>query len=86
MALQHGVLGTLIGLGLAKTAPELLPELGTTLRPAAKTLIHKGLVLIDAAQELVAEGREHLSELIAEVEYERSLEKGDEKEEKAKAA
>ena len=72
MALRHGLLGAFVGVGIAKTASDLLPAMGAALRPIAKELIRGGLVLADSVHELVAEGKEHLSDLLAEVEHERS--------------
>lgn len=86
MALRHGMLEALIGYGLAKVAPDLGTDMKATLRPVAKELIRKGLALADSVQEFVAEGKEHLSDLIAEVAYERSQENAEAKDEKAKAA
>ena len=72
MALRHGLLGTLVGMGIAKTASDLLPAIGTAARPLVKELIRGGLVLANSVHELVAEGKEHFSDLLAEVEHERS--------------
>ncbi|HXG18520.1 MAG TPA: hypothetical protein VNN62_05535 [Methylomirabilota bacterium] len=85
MALRHGVLGTLIGFGIAKAVPDdLFPKMGVALRPVAKALIHKGLSLIDSVQELVAEGQEYFSDLVAEVEYERAPKRAEDPEDEAK--
>jgi hypothetical protein len=78
MALLDDVLGNLgttllIGVGAALVAPVLLPVVGAVLRPVAKGLIKGGLYLVDAAQEIVAEGSEQLSDLVAEVQAERAL-------------
>lgn len=69
-----GNLGTtlLIGVGAALVAPVLLPAAGSVLRPVAKGLIKGGLYLVDAAQEVIAEGSEQLSDLVAEVQAERT--------------
>lgn len=69
-----GSLGTavLIGAGAAILAPVLLPVAGAVLRPVAKGLIKGGFYLIDATQELIAEGSEQLSDLVAEVQAERT--------------
>lgn len=69
-----GNLGTtlLIGVGAALVAPVLLPAAGSVLRPVAKSLIKGGLYLVDAAQEVIAEGSEQLSDLVAEVQAERT--------------
>jgi hypothetical protein len=67
-------LGTavLIGVGVALVAPVLFPAAGAVLRPVAKGLIKGGLYLVDAAQEIIAEGSEQLSDLVAEVKAERA--------------
>jgi hypothetical protein len=71
MALVDDVLsgwGTtvLIGVGVALAAPTLLPAAGAALRPVAKGLIKGGLFVVDSLKELVAEGGEQLSDLVAE--------------------
>lgn len=68
-----GGLGTaiLIGVGAALVAPVLFPVAGAVLRPVAKGLIKGGFYLIDTAQELIAEGSEQFSDLVAEVQAER---------------
>ena len=71
MTLQVG-LGVLVGLGIAKAKAELLPQVSASLRPVAKALIHSGFTFVDTVQELAAEGLEHLNDLVAEVQYERS--------------
>jgi hypothetical protein len=73
MAFRTGLLGACIGFAVAKALPDLLPEAGATFRPLAKELIKGGFTLADSLQQLVAEGREHFSDLVAEVEYERSV-------------
>ncbi|MGE0679455.1 MAG: DUF5132 domain-containing protein [Candidatus Binatia bacterium] len=69
-----GSLGTavLIGVGAALVAPVLFPAAGAVLRPVAKGLIKGGLYLVDATQEILAEGSEQLSDLVAEVKAERA--------------
>jgi len=56
----------LVGLGVVVAAPLLLPAVGAVVRPVAKTLIKSGLFLMDSVQAVVAEGREQLSDLVAE--------------------
>jgi hypothetical protein len=80
------LVGALIGLGIAKAKPELVPEVGTACRSAAKAVIRGGLTLLDSVQELAAEGAEHLSDIVAEVQYERTASAAAEAEQKAKAA
>jgi hypothetical protein len=62
----------LIGLGVALAAPTLLPTVGAVIRPVAKGLIKGGLYIADSLQELVAEGSEQVSDLVAEVKAERA--------------
>ncbi len=61
-----------IGIGVALVAPTLLPVVGGVIRPVAKGLIKGGLYIADSLQEIVAEGSEQFSDLIAEVKAERS--------------
>ena len=61
-----------IGVGVALAAPALLPAVGEVIRPVAKGLIKGGLYIADSLQEIVAEGSEQFSDLIAEVKAERS--------------
>jgi hypothetical protein len=56
----------LIGVGVALAAPILLPAVAAVVRPAAKGLIKGGLFVADSLKELVAEGGEQLSDLVAE--------------------
>lgn len=77
MALLEDTLGSLgtavlIGVGAALVAPVLFPAAGAVLRPVAKGLIKGGLYLVDATQEILAEGSEQLSDLVAEVKAERA--------------
>jgi hypothetical protein len=62
----------LIGVGVALAAPALIPAVGAVIRPVAKGLIKGGLYIADSLQEIVAEGGEQLSDLIAEVQAERT--------------
>lgn len=62
----------LIGVGVALAAPALIPAVGAVIRPVAKGLIKGGLYIADSLQEIVAEGGEQLSDLIAEVQAERA--------------
>jgi len=63
----------LIGVGVAVAAPGLLPAVSTAIRPVAKGLIKGGLYIADSLQEIIAEGGEQLSDLIAEVKAERGM-------------
>jgi len=55
-----------IGVGVALAAPALLPAAGAVIRPVAKGLIKGGLFVADSLRELVAEGGEQISDLVAE--------------------
>ena len=71
MALLDDVLSgwsstVLIGVGVALAAPILLPAAGAIVRPVAKGLIKGGLFVADSLKELVSEGQEQLSDLVAE--------------------
>jgi hypothetical protein len=63
----------LVGVGVAVAAPVLLPVVGTVVRPVAKGVIRGALFVSDTLQELVAEGQEQLSDLVAEVQAERAV-------------
>jgi hypothetical protein len=56
----------LIGVGVALAAPILSPAAGAIVRPVAKGLIKGGLFVADSLKELVSEGQEQLSDLVAE--------------------
>lgn len=56
----------LLGVGVALAAPILFPAVAAVARPAAKGLIKGGLFVMDSLQELVSEGGEKLSDLVAE--------------------
>jgi hypothetical protein len=56
----------LIGTGVVLAAPLLLPTVAAVIRPVIKGVIKSGLLLADSMQEMVAEGREQLSDLVAE--------------------
>ena len=71
MVLPMAFVGVLIGLAIAKAKSDLGPEVSTASRSAVKAVIHGGLVLLEAVQELAAEGAEQLSDIVAEVQYER---------------
>lgn len=55
----------LVGLGVVVAAPLLFPAAGAVIRPVAKGLIKGGLFVVDSLQEIVAEGSEQLSDLVA---------------------
>jgi hypothetical protein len=56
----------LVGIGVAIAAPIVLPAVGAIVRPVAKLAIRGGLFVVDAMQELVAEGAEQVNDLVAE--------------------
>jgi hypothetical protein len=58
--------------GAVFAAQRLRPDAGSVVRSLAKALIRKGLVVSEAVQELMAEGNENLSDLVAEVKAERA--------------
>jgi hypothetical protein len=60
----------LIGVGVAIAAPVLLPAVGAVIRPVAKGLIKGGLHVADSLKEMVAEGGEQISDLVAEAKAE----------------
>jgi hypothetical protein len=62
----------LIGVGVAIAAPVLFPTVGAVIRPVTKGLIKGGLYIADSLKEIVAEGSEQLSDLVAEVKAERA--------------
>jgi hypothetical protein len=56
----------LVGLGVVVAAPLVLPLVGAVVRPVAKVAVKGGLFVVDSLQELVAEGSEQLSDMVAE--------------------
>jgi hypothetical protein len=70
--LKGGLPGVLVGVGVALVAPVLLPAAATGVRPLAKTLIKGGLIVVETVREVVAEAGEQLSDLVAEVQEERT--------------
>lgn len=60
----------LIGIGVAVAAPVLLPAVGAVIRPVAKGVIKGGLFVADSLRELVAEGSEQVSDVVAEAKAE----------------
>jgi gas vesicle protein len=61
------LLGVVVG---AMAAPSVAPAAGRTVRPLAKALIRGALVVGDGVREMVAEAREQVSDLVAEVQAE----------------
>jgi hypothetical protein len=64
--------GILIGVGAAVAAPVVLPAAGAVVRPLAKGLISGCMLLASAVTEVVAEAKEQMSDLVAEVKAEQS--------------
>ena len=60
----------LVGIGVAFAAPVLLPVVGAIIRPVAKGIIKGGLFAADSLKELVAEGAEEVSDVVAEAKAE----------------
>ena len=59
--------GLLIGIGAAIAAPVILPATAAVVRPLAKGLIWGVLAATDKLKETVAETREQVNDLVAEV-------------------
>jgi len=62
-------LGVVVG---AVAAPAVAGATGTTLRPLAKATIKGVLAVTDSLREIVAEAREQVSDMVAEIHAERS--------------
>ncbi len=59
--------GVLIGIGAAIAAPVIIPATAAVVRPIAKGLIWGVLAAADKLKETVAETREQMNDLVAEV-------------------
>jgi hypothetical protein len=70
--LTGGIPGVLIGIGVALAAPVVLPAAAAGAKPLAKALIKGGFVVVDTVREVVAEAGEQLSDIVAEVQDERT--------------
>jgi hypothetical protein len=70
--LTGSIPGVLIGIGVALAAPVVLPTAAAGARPLAKALIKGGFVVVDTVREVVAEAGEQLSDIMAEVQDERT--------------
>jgi hypothetical protein len=66
-AMEGGVPRVLVGLGLAVAAPIVLPAVSAGARPLAKSLVKGFMTVAGGMRELVAEAREQMSDLMAEV-------------------
>jgi len=62
--------GVLIGVGAAIAAPVILPATAAIVKPIAKGLIWGYLTATDRLKETVAETREQMNDLVAEVKAE----------------
>ena len=56
----------LVGLGVVVAAPLILSFVGAVVRPLAKVAVKGGLFVVDSVQHRVAEGTEHVSDVVAE--------------------
>ena len=56
----------LVGLGVVVAAPLVLPLVGAVVWPVAKVVVKGGLFVVDSVRELVAEGSEQFSDVVAE--------------------
>ena len=61
--------GILIGIG-AMLAPQLVPKLGSALRPLVKSAVKAGYTLVDKGREMAAETSEQFQDIVAEVKAE----------------
>src|SRR5262249_31202355 len=57
----------LVGVGVALVAPVVVPALAAGGRPLAQAVIKGGVMVCDKWAEVLAEGGEQLSDLVAEV-------------------
>jgi hypothetical protein len=69
--------GFLVGLGAAAIAPQVIPGLGSAVRPLAKAVIRGALAVADAVKEATAEAQEQISDLVAEAREESAHAPGD---------
>ena len=53
-------------LGVVVAVPLVLPLVGAVVRPVAKVAVKGGLFVVDSVRELVAEGSEQFSDVVAE--------------------
>jgi hypothetical protein len=72
--LENGLKTTLgglaFGVGMAVVAPVIVPILASIAKPLTKAVIKEGLILYDKGRETVAEARETIDDLVAEVKSE----------------
>jgi L-aminopeptidase/D-esterase-like protein len=69
--------GFLVGVGAGALAPQVIPGLGSAVRPIAKAVIKGALAVADAVKVATAEAQEQLSDLMAEVREESNSTPGD---------
>lgn len=60
----------LLGVGAIVAIPVLLPVVGAIVRPVAKLAIKRGMAVAETLQELVVQGGEQVSNLVAEAQAE----------------
>ena len=69
--LENGLKTTLggiaVGIGMAVVAPVIVPILASIAKPLTKAVIKEGLILYDKGRETVAEAKETIDDLVAEV-------------------
>ena len=63
----------LLGLGAVVAIPVLVPVVGAVVRPVAKLAIHGGMAVVETLQELVVQGGEQVSDLVAEAQAEYTI-------------
>jgi hypothetical protein len=69
--------GFLLGVGAAALAPQVIPGLGSAVRPIAKVVIKGALAVADVVKVATTEAQEQLSDLVAEVREESNHRPGD---------
>ena len=67
--------GLAIGLGVLILAPAIAPAVAAVVRPVAKASTKSGMLLFEKARELIAEAKESLEDLAAEVHAELAQER-----------
>lgn len=61
-----------LGMGVALLGLLLLPRAKRTVRPLAKSVVRGALGVVEGAARAVAEAREELQDIVAEVQWERA--------------
>jgi hypothetical protein len=67
--------GLAIGLGVLILAPVIAPAVAAVVRPVAKASTKSGMLLFEKARELIAEAKESLEDMAAEVHAELAQER-----------